>query len=473
MEKKWHKLLERQLYRLLPKAQLSEATLQLLEPFFDAINAAYQGHDRDRELLERSLEFSSKEMTIMNAEVKKQNTELSALFRTMTFITAGHDIREICNLVTHEVARATEFPFVWIEFIGHGQKSAILKAATAPETLTSLVGLEYKLEPESNLGALVKGAAHFRTGDATPAVDLSEFFAQAKIASLISVPLRSSAGLVGALSVGHTNPHLCPDGIVDFLITIAGQISSELERQRTQEQSQHQQAAVIANSKMSELGKMAGGIAHEVNTPLNVMMLLVDDMIEMAQEQKLTDFAAPLDKVLATINHLASVVKGLRAFSREGSTDPFEKVALRQIVDDTLSFCRSRFAYHFVELKVECPDDLTLECRAPQVSQALLNLLTNALDAVADLPEKWVHLRVREVGDSILIEVTDGGPGIPLELHEQILTPFFTTKEPGSGTGLGLSISSGIAKAHGGRLWLDTQCTNTRFVLTLAKAQKG
>ena len=100
----------------------------------------------------------------------------------------------------------------------------------------------------------------------------------------------------------------------------------------------------------------------------------------------------------------------------------------------------------------------------------LLNLLNNAVDAVQPLPEKWVELKVKNVGKDVEISVTDSGRGIPEKIRDKLGQPLFTTKVVGQGTGLGLSISRGIVEANGGSLNLDPDCEHTRFVVVLPKA---
>jgi len=100
-----------------------------------------------------------------------------------------------------------------------------------------------------------------------------------------------------------------------------------------------------------------------------------------------------------------------------------------------------------------------------------MNLLSNAHDAVDRTPNPWVRISVEDQDDDVQIAVTDSGRGIPPEIASRIMEPFFTTKEIGKGTGLGLSVSKGIAEAHGGRLVHDAGAVETRFVLTLRRAQ--
>lgn len=142
-----------------------------------------------------------------------------------------------------------------------------------------------------------------------------------------------------------------------------------------------------------------------------------------------------------------------------------------RILDETLDLCRSKITEKGVELRISAPDDsLSIDCRSYEISQVLLSLIYNSLDAVEKLAQKWIEIRVEEMGDEVIIKVTDSGKGIPVEIREKIMQPFFTTKEIGKASGLGLSVSNGIIQAHGGVLCLDPSSSNTCFVIRLPKA---
>jgi signal transduction histidine kinase/putative methionine-R-sulfoxide reductase with GAF domain len=232
---------------------------------------------------------------------------------------------------------------------------------------------------------------------------------------------------------------------------------------------------LLQASKMSSLGEMSSGIAHEINNPLAIIQgksnqirrILSTHPENSAHILKLTE------DIDHTVGRISKIVRGLQSFSRDATKDPFELKSLKTIIEDTLSFCAIRFKHHDIELKVgPVRDDLTLECRSPQISQVILNLLQNAFDAVEVLNEKWVSITVKETHETVQILITDSGHGIPNAIKEKILEPFFTTKDVGKGTGLGLSISSGIIKSHHGSLQIENKSKNTCFVIELPKVQK-
>lgn len=118
-----------------------------------------------------------------------------------------------------------------------------------------------------------------------------------------------------------------------------------------------------------------------------------------------------------------------------------------------------------IELKNEVPEGLLLKCRPVQISQVILNLLNNAYDAIQPLDERWIHIAAFKKDQYIELQITDSGLGIPRDVAEKIMQPFYSTKDVGKGTGLGLSISSGIVRDHGGELVLDVGAKNTRFIV--------
>lgn len=263
----------------------------------------------------------------------------------------------------------------------------------------------------------------------------------------------------------------------DTNLAIAGYLRIEqdiTDRLQSERIIREQQETMVSTSKMSALGEMAGGVAHEINNPLAIIKNLSGQLQEVLNDDPLDkslvkDMAAQVEK---TTDRIAKIVQGLRSFSRDGSKDPFYEVSVQQLIEETLSFCNERFKNNGIQITVDDFDkNLRFEGRATEVSQVLLNLLNNAHDAIAGRKEKWIKVSIVDQPEWINIQVTDCGDGITPEIRERIFQPFFTTKEIGKGTGMGLSISVGIIKQHKGELKLDTRCPNTRFVIRLPKKQ--
>lgn len=245
-----------------------------------------------------------------------------------------------------------------------------------------------------------------------------------------------------------------------------------------QEKIADQEEKLNAISKMAALGQVAAGIAHEINNPLAVLQV-TNEMLERSVENDTVDterVVKSVERINAMTTRISNIVKGCRNFSREGSNDPFETHNLKSIIEDTLELARGRYLSNKVTLNIGQVDEkLFIDCRPGQISQVILNILNNAVDAVEGLKKPWVKLAVENKDDKLSIVITDSGDGISEDIVEKLFDPFYTTKKPGKGTGLGLNICRGIVKEHRGDIYVDHENPNTSFVieLPLSKEQKS
>ncbi len=238
----------------------------------------------------------------------------------------------------------------------------------------------------------------------------------------------------------------------------------------TQRALQEQNEKMVVVSKLTALGEVAGGIAHEINNPLQVIRARANLLnIKLANGTFDAEWGLKIaESIDSTSNRIASIIRSLKSISRDDSLDPLEEISVKSIIDDTLELTMNRFKSDSVQLLIEGVDpQLKIHCRPVQICQVLLNLLNNAYDACADQPDPWVKLQVVEKDGLIELSVTNCGPTISPENKLKIFQPFFTTKPRGVGTGLGLSVSQRIAAEHNGELKLDSDSCHTRFVLRL------
>lgn len=222
--------------------------------------------------------------------------------------------------------------------------------------------------------------------------------------------------------------------------------------------------------KMSSLGEMAGGIAHEINNPLAIIQMN-NQILKSELEKKFSSTDSVLTHSIAiekTVNRIAKIILALRSFSRNASNDPLQKTELKKIIDETLDLCFQRFVATGISLKVTTEEELFILCRPSEISQVLLNLLNNSYDAVSGTEGAWVEINSRIIANGqVEITIKDSGLGITTEIADKLFQPFFTTKEIGKGTGLGLSISLGIIKQHHGTLSYISDAKNTTFKILL------
>jgi len=177
-------------------------------------------------------------------------------------------------------------------------------------------------------------------------------------------------------------------------------------------------------------------------------------------------------KIREQTHRITKIVRGLKTFSRDSTHEQFQMTSLSQILDDSLVLCQERFKNHGIHLHIPAlSEELKIECQPVAISQVLINLFNNAHDAIINLEEKWVRIDIEDFNEHVLIRILDSGEGIPQEIQNKILEPFFTTKGVSGGTGLGLSISKGLIEKHHGLFSIETNCPNTCFTIQLPKKQ--
>ncbi len=232
-----------------------------------------------------------------------------------------------------------------------------------------------------------------------------------------------------------------------------------------------------ANSQLVSLGEMAGSIAHEINNPLAIINLSIASLKKHIAKDEIDKEKcnSMIDDVQETVKRISAIIKGLRNVSRDASEDEHSSATLHEIFEDVFSLCRKKFSNANVELKQEYGvtlEQCSLTCNASQLSQAFLNVLGNAFDAVRTLEEdnRWVRVKISEDAEKLNIKIENGGPKIPAEIRPRIFQPLFTTKDINNGTGLGLSVSRSTFEEHGGKLYLDEEYPTTCFVMTLPKS---
>ncbi len=236
-------------------------------------------------------------------------------------------------------------------------------------------------------------------------------------------------------------------------------------RRRLQEQ-------LISSAKMVGMGRMAAGIAHEVNNPLQLIVSRAERVKRgiVQPEIKVNEVASDADQILLVAMRIASIVKGLLALSRDASFDEMKSVEVQSVLNSSLDFCRARLESKNIKFKVcDVPADWRVYGRPTQLSEVLLNVLNNAFDAVLAAEEKWIEIQASASENWIEFSVLDSGEGVDSAVRHKIFDPFFTTKPVGKGTGLGLSVSQGIVVGHGGQIFLDNSSPYTRFVIRLPR----
>lgn len=264
------------------------------------------------------------------------------------------------------------------------------------------------------------------------------------------------------------SPFYVQDQIVGFYIFIHN-LTLLREKDKLIE---NQLASLVSSSKLAALGVMAGGIAHEINNPITIISSItriIRKYIEkgIVAPQK---FYKCCDDIDETITRISKIISGLRTVSRDASSEEFAPCAIANIFEDVLALSSEKFKASKISIDINLTDEIyqtVIPCRRVQLSQVFLNMLGNSFDAIEDLGDRWIRIECNKKDDQLVIRFIDSGSGISLAIQDQILNPFFTTKEVGKGTGLGLSLSNSFIKNHNGKLELDNDSKNTCFIITL------
>jgi two-component system NtrC family sensor kinase len=221
------------------------------------------------------------------------------------------------------------------------------------------------------------------------------------------------------------------------------------ERRRLQDQ-------LIQSEKMSAVGQLIAGIAHDLNNPLASVVGFADFLVERPDVP--AGLREPLSVIREEAERASNIVKSLLGFARKQDRRR-QPTPLKPLLEATLLLMRNELMARGVESRLEVEPDLPAPAAdATQLQQVLVNLITNAVQAIGSAGRGGtVIVRARRWLDGVAIDVIDDGPGMSEELASLVFDPFFTTKPEGQGTGLGLSISHGIVKEHGGRISLATE----------------
>jgi signal transduction histidine kinase/sensor domain CHASE-containing protein len=241
------------------------------------------------------------------------------------------------------------------------------------------------------------------------------------------------------------------------------------ETYHLQQQAIQSQQRFVDSARLAALGEMAGGIAHEINSPLSIILAASEGLAGCIKGDDSDRAKNLLTKINRTVTRIGKIIHGLRAFAREGGSDPFVEASFAVIIQDALDLCRERFHTHNVKLILKVNDDALISCRSVQIGQVMINLLNNAFDAVTGQSDAWVSIETEFKDGNIYLYVDDSGRVIDEDTVKKMMNPFFTTKPVGKGTGLGLSISKSIVEDHCGKLYYDdTHTSNTRFVMVFS-----
>ncbi|RJX30534.1 MAG: sensor histidine kinase [Desulfarculus sp.] len=231
-------------------------------------------------------------------------------------------------------------------------------------------------------------------------------------------------------------------------------------------QLRHNNEQMVQTEKLTALGTLTSGVAHELNNPLNNISTSCQILLEELGQEVSDYHRELLAAIEGQVSKARDIVSSLLEFARQREFE-LRREELRAVVEEALKLVRGEVP-HSVQLRLDVPRGIALELDKHHMVQALLNLILNAVQAMPRGGLLTIRGRRDRQKNQVLLEVADTGQGIPPEVLPRIFDPFFTTKGVGQGTGLGLSITYGIIERHHGRIQAQSEPgRGTRFIITL------
>ncbi|MBT4762339.1 MAG: GHKL domain-containing protein [Bdellovibrionaceae bacterium] len=229
------------------------------------------------------------------------------------------------------------------------------------------------------------------------------------------------------------------------------------------------QKEVVHSSRLAAIGVMSAGVAHEISNPLTVISGATKIVVNQLEKEHIDrkKVKTYVEKISKMTFRMHRIVQSLRTISSEKQVDIREISSLKEILDQTLDLCGEKLRNKDIELIIDLPDEFKVNVNSVQISQVILNLINNAVDAMEEHGGTWIRISGKKNKQIVKIKIENNGEKIKAKVIEKLFTPFFSTKEVGKGTGIGLSISKGIMTDHKGDLYLDENCENTCFVVLL------
>ena len=235
-------------------------------------------------------------------------------------------------------------------------------------------------------------------------------------------------------------------------------------RDMTEEKIMH--ARVIQAEKLSGLGQLAAGIAHEIRQPLNVIEMLVTNLASKAERsisptpERLSEAMKIISRQIKRSSKIVANVLDRAHFSR--GIENITEVSVNEVIEDCLAMLDPQMRSDTINVVIELQDGLpSIMADRDKLEQVFINIIQNARDAMEEMVknqgdsyEKMLRIKSSQKGERVIVKISDTGGGIPQEIRDKVFDPFFTTKEKGKGTGLGLGICQDIIKSFGGEIHL-------------------
>lgn len=451
----------------------------------DYIRKPYNYH----ELLARA--HSKMRARRLEERLQRRTEELEALVRIGAEFNQRLALEDLIELVVG-VTRAelgADYAEIYL-FDDARQLDSFVCTRGAEEISDGLTSAARRLARHNSIaGAVLRNGEPLLIPDTATAADLAVDLAEMGLGSALATPLRHHGALAGILALGNVQPDTFTENDLRLLRSIGEQAAlavrnaqlyaelrnyaqnlEEMVEQRTQEL-RAAQAQLIRSEKLAALGRLAAGIAHEVNNPLQPILNCLEVAIEDVERGERVDTEV-LRVAETEVQRIKTIVTRLLDFARPGGgTGPdTEQVDLRGLIQEILLLTAKNLERRGITVRSRVAVEEPVLGSAVQLKQVVLNLVLNAMEAMPGGGELLIE--VYPSSDGAVIAVTDTGVGMDEDTLAQIFDPFYSTKQ--DGTGLGLAVTYGIVEGHGGRIGVESQPgAGTRFSIWLPRASQS
>ena len=389
-------------------------------------------------------------------EMRRRNRELNALNAMAVIATQSFDLDEILNLTLRQVISLFGAETGSVYLAAEPDGTYRRRAGWGPRS-EARVRMAEVVFPEGLGDLVMRSRAEVVTQDFLPHLPAAvvEFICADRLPYWIWVVLWSKDKPIGIMGIASKEDRHYSSNDENLLVAISRQLATTIEKVQLYEETcrayedlRRTQEQLLQSEKMSAVGQLISGVAHELNNPLTAILGYAQLLEGAGLDPRSADYVRKLFKQAQRTHR---VVQNLLSFARQRKPQK-QEVDLRKVLEESLTLREYDLKVNNVSLEREIPDDLPSVVADPhQLEQVFLNVINNALDAMVEGSGSGVlKVRVFRKDAYVCVEFDDSGPGI--KDPSRIFDPFYTTKSVGKGTGLGLSICYGIVKEHGGEI---------------------